>query len=110
MKLLEKHVGKLIIAVMILQGTLMFSLFRDLSGRLHESMVATAVDNAKATIHRYKQLRHYYSHNVVAKVDESSGLRVSYDHQIDDNTIPLPASMIHDLSGMMQEDEGGVTH
>lgn len=67
----------------------------------HESrtnLVAAKAREAAETIARYKTLRGYYTRNVVKKVVAGSDLRPSYEHANDPKAIPLPATMIHELS------------
>ncbi|MCP4003884.1 MAG: methyl-accepting chemotaxis protein [bacterium] len=62
-----------------------------------------AVINAKATLERFKTIRAYYAENVVGKVKSNSDLKIHYDHKNSMDTIPLPATMIHDLSEILRE-------
>ena len=57
-----------------------------------------AVASAQKTAEQFKLLRKYYTENVVEKVIKSDDFQASYDHETDPNAIPLPATMIHDLS------------
>lgn len=64
-----------------------------------------AAEEAKATavgmVNQYRNLRSYYTQNIVGKVLASSDLKASVNYKHDPNLIPLPATMIHDLSEMM---------
>lgn len=64
-----------------------------------------AAEEAKATavgmVNQYRNLRSYYTQNVVGKVLASSDLKASFNYKHDPKLIPLPATMIHDLSEMM---------
>lgn len=64
-----------------------------------------ASEEAKATavgmVNQYRNLRSYYTQNVVGKVLASSDLKASFNYKNDPKLIPLPATMIHDLSEMM---------
>lgn len=61
-----------------------------------------AVDAAQATVRQFLVLRKYYTENVAARVLARSDLLVDPDYRNKDNAIPLPATMIHDLSALMQ--------
>ena len=50
---------------------------------------------------RFKTIRAYYTDNIVNKVLRSGVIKASPDHKADDNAIPLPATMIHDLSALL---------
>ena len=74
-----------------------------------EATVADATRNALNEIQKFKLLRSYYTKNVVMKVKGASDMRISYNHASNDNAIPLPATMIHDLSQLFKENEAGST-
>jgi signal transduction histidine kinase/CheY-like chemotaxis protein len=67
-----------------------------------------AVANATRTVNEFKTLRSYYTDQVVRKVRQHSKLAVSFDHRDHEETIPMPATMIHDLSEIISNDAGGV--
>jgi len=60
-----------------------------------------AINMAQSTVQQYKQLRSYYTKNIVKKVLAGSELKPSIEHADNPNAIPLPATMIHDLSAAM---------
>jgi len=60
-----------------------------------------AINMAQSTVQQYKQMRSYYTKNVVKKVLAGSQLKPSIEHVGNPNAIPLPATMIHDLSAEM---------
>lgn len=69
-------------------------------------VAADAVDGARAearqTVAQFRTLRSYYTKAVVAKVTSGSALKVGIDHQ-KAGVIPLPATMIEDLSELLQQ-------
>ena len=67
-----------------------------------------AVASAQRTAAQFKLLRKYYTENVVRKVIESDDFQASYDHESDPNAIPLPATMIHDLSKIVEGEGMGI--
>lgn len=68
---------------------------------------STAVKHATEFISHFQILREYYTKNVVQKVRDGSDLAVDFDHEKKARTIPLPASMIHDISSLIDRREGG---
>ncbi|WP_373001661.1 ATP-binding protein [Sulfurimonas sp.] len=69
------------------------------SSSLHEkSMREDRVEHAVRTIEQYKELRQYYSKNIISKVLKYSDLKVDSNHKHILDTIPLPATFIHDIS------------
>ncbi|MCB1788832.1 MAG: methyl-accepting chemotaxis protein [Gammaproteobacteria bacterium] len=63
-----------------------------------------AVDNARRTVDQFKAIRAYYTKNVIAKVLGSGALKPSYNHAQEKDAVPLPATMIHDLSGLLEKE------
>jgi len=59
---------------------------------------AEALVAAQRTVNQLKTLRGYYVKNVVKKVLGKGGIKGSFNYKDDPNAIPLPATMIHDLS------------
>jgi methyl-accepting chemotaxis protein len=58
--------------------------------------------NALSIIDQYKTLRGYYVKSVIKKVKgNDTGLKISYDHKTMDDAIPLPATLIHDMSELL---------
>jgi hypothetical protein len=72
------------------------------------NMISAEVANATATISQFMALRAYYTENVVSKVKGQTGMKITFDHHDKPDAIPLPASMIHDLSQIMGKDSSGV--
>ena len=63
----------------------------------------TAVHSAIQTVSFFKELRAYYTEAVVDKVVSIGGITVAQDHENDAGSIPLPATMIHDLSRRLEQ-------
>ena len=61
-----------------------------------------AIDAAQATVRQFLLLRKYYTENVAARVLAHSDMQVDVDYRNKDKAIPLPATMIHDLSNLLQ--------
>ncbi|KRT53709.1 Methyl-accepting chemotaxis protein [endosymbiont of Ridgeia piscesae] len=64
-------------------------------------MEALAV--AKTMVNQFKSLRSYYTRNVIGKVVGKGGLNASINHHSESDSIPLPATMIHDLSALLKD-------
>jgi methyl-accepting chemotaxis protein len=88
-------------AVMVLALLLAWFLLPPL---VAEHATATAVQSAQDTVRQFKTLRAYYTKFVVAKVVGHGVLKPNFDHQSNDTTIPLPATMIHDLSALLKSE------
>jgi|GEM_PF-714274 len=53
---------------------------------------------AQNTAQQYSQLRSYYTKNIVTRLKSSGNVSISSDYKKHKNGIPLPATMIHELS------------
>lgn len=56
------------------------------------------LNTAITSLNQFKLLRAYYTDNIVKKVLSNSDITTSYNHYGVQDKIPLPATMIHDLS------------
>ncbi|MFO0984289.1 MAG: methyl-accepting chemotaxis protein [Planctomycetota bacterium] len=81
---------------------------RHLRAAARENTVEQSIGFARNVIHQYRTLRAYYSENVVQKVANGSQLKISHDHAGRSDTIPLPATMINDLSEKFTQGEEGI--
>ncbi|QSX36837.1 methyl-accepting chemotaxis protein [Shewanella sedimentimangrovi] len=64
---------------------------------IEDAMVRASIKDAQRTVDQFKVLRRYYTENVIAKV-KAAGMTPHFDHKSEPNRIPLPATMIHELS------------
>jgi len=65
---------------------------------LKKNIVSGATETAETNVKQFKILRKYYVNNVIKKVLKGSDMKGSFNHKNDPNAIPLPATLIHDLS------------
>src|SRR5262249_16394516 len=66
--------------------------------KVAESAADQAVLAGRSIATQFKTLREYYTENVVDKILSEGTFRASSDHKNDAKAIPLPATMILDLS------------
>jgi methyl-accepting chemotaxis protein len=59
-----------------------------------------AIRASQQTAAQLKTLRAYYTEQIVNKVLKDGHLKVSAEHTSDDKAIPVPATLIHDLSAL----------
>jgi len=67
-----------------------------------ESTLKDATLVAQNTAKQYSSLRSYYTKNIVSKLKNSKGVSISSNYKHKENGIPLPATMIHELSELSQ--------
>src|SRR5262249_57896148 len=65
--------------------------------------VNDAVLSGQQTAVQFRTFRSYYSENIVNKVLKGGAFRASHDHKSDDKIIPLPATLLHDLSALLKD-------
>ncbi|NKB50052.1 MAG: DUF3365 domain-containing protein [Alphaproteobacteria bacterium] len=65
----------------------------------------TAVNSAVQTVGQFKTLRAYYTKNIIKKVLANGTIKPSIDHEGKENTVPLPATVIHDLSALLAQED-----
>ncbi len=68
-----------------------------------------AVRSATQIVNQFKILRAYYTENVVKKALADGGLRVTFDHASDPDATPLPATVIHDLSALLENEDTSIS-
>ena len=99
--------AKILIAVGITTVISVAGVYRYVAATTEHSAVEAATAEAISAINRYRILRSYYTRAIVDKVTDRTDLRVSADHMIDTDAIPLPATVIHDLSSLFADSEYG---
>ncbi len=56
----------------------------------------------------FKIIRSYYTENVVNKVLRESTIKATHDHKFNPRAIPLPATLVHDLSARFAEKDTSI--
>jgi methyl-accepting chemotaxis protein len=67
------------------------------------SIKRNAAVSAQKTVTQFKILRSYYTKNVISKVLASKALKPSFSHKGTPGEVPLPATLIHDLSELLTD-------
>jgi len=68
---------------------------------MKETAVKQAIESSLQTITSFKTIRKYYTDNVIKKALASGSITPTVHHKDKKDAIPLPATMIHDLSELM---------
>lgn len=74
-----------------------------LPNRIEGNTIAEATASAEKTVQQFKVLRKYYVANVIGKVLANGGMKGAINHKNDPKAIPLPATLIHDLSAILKD-------
>ncbi|MFQ5971087.1 MAG: methyl-accepting chemotaxis protein [Alphaproteobacteria bacterium] len=72
---------------------------------IEDNARADAVRAAEQIANQFKTIRGYYTRNVVKKALDSGALSASFNHKNEADAIPLPATLVHDLSALLQEED-----
>ncbi len=70
---------------------------------IQENAEKESITAAKNTVIQFKTIRKYYTENVVKKILGRDGLKGSVNHKSDADSFPFPATMIHDLSELLEK-------
>jgi methyl-accepting chemotaxis protein len=68
-----------------------------------------AILNNQQVAAEFKIIRSYYTENVVNKVLGNSDIKATHDHKANPKAIPLPATLIHDLSARFADKDTNIS-
>jgi hypothetical protein len=94
---------RIVVPVVVLFGLCAFALVTYVWRSATQQTVDASVVSAQTTVAQFKTLRAYYTEKVVNKVKAADAMKISSSHSGAD-TIPLPATMIHELSERLRSD------
>jgi Methyl-accepting chemotaxis protein (MCP) signalling domain/Protein of unknown function (DUF3365) len=100
--------ARILVPVMLCMLLLAGLLYAYMAVVTRNQTVDTAVRTATRVIAQYQILRGYYTTNVAGKVKATAGMEVTFDYAGKPNAIPLPATMIHDLSDIFRDKHVGI--
>ena len=69
---------------------------------IKQSVMDQAIGEGRQIAEQFQTIRSYYTDRVVAKVVGHGAMRATADHMTNPDAIPLPATMIQDLSGLLR--------
>ena len=101
-------VTKIFVPVIVIAVVAIWGIYFFISAKTEENVVKQSISSAKNIVSQYKTLRGYYAKNVIPVVKKNSDLKINYDHKGKNDTIPLPATMIHDMGALVSAQEGGI--
>ncbi len=104
---LKQHLGKIMFSIVGILGASIVFLIIYISNVSLDNTIEASKQNAVSIIDQYKTLRGYYVKSVIKKVKgNDTGLKISYDHKTMKDGIPLPATLIHDMSELLGKKSG----
>jgi len=96
----ERHsiIWQMLLPIPIVSGLALVAAAILLPPRVSENAVESAVESARQLVDGFRTARTYYSKVVVAKVTSTGAFKATNEYRDKPDAIPLPATMIHDLS------------
>lgn len=76
--------------------------------QIENNVEESAIASAEQTVKQFKEIRKYYTQNIVKKALSNGSLKPSYKHNEMDNGIPLPATFIHDMSAALEKEDTSI--
>ena len=96
--ILKPFVNPYIGPVLVISLIVIYLLVDVLPTLSHKNKLEHMKDRAVEIVDNLKKTRSYYTANVISDIKANSDLKINYDHQNKEDTIPLPATLVHDLS------------
>ena len=101
-------VWKLVLPVPIGLIIAVLAIWATVPGMIANNIRDEAVRSAEQTANQFKTVRGYYTKNVITKAVANGSLKPSFNHSTEPNSIPLPATLIHDLSALLQAEDTNI--
>ena len=68
-----------------------------------KNTVEAAIATASETVGQFKTIRGYYTRNIIKQVKANGTIKPAINHKGVLNTVPLPATFVHDVSNLMKD-------
>lgn len=85
-------------AVGITTTVMLVGLFYLIPHLTKEQAKAEAFEESQRLKTYLSMFRAYYNHDVLSKIKKHTDLRVNFDHKLHEKTVPLPATVLHDMA------------
>jgi len=101
---------KLFVPIIGVAVVVMIGIYFFISNQVKQNIIDQSIINATNTVQQYKTLRKYYAGNVIGKIKKNSNgtIKINFDHKDKSDTVPLPATMIHDMGALVSGQKGGI--
>lgn len=106
---MKKISHKVILPIIILGFISSVLIYYIFSTRSVDNLINTQVRSSLNSINQFKEVRGYYTKNVIAVVKKTGVIKPHFEHKGVDGVIPLPATFIHELSAKFKEKNNGTT-
>ncbi len=69
----------------------------------YEQSKKDAYAESQRLVSYIKTVRAYYAGTILGKIKSHSDLKINFDHKEKDDTVPLPATLVHDLGALLTQ-------
>jgi methyl-accepting chemotaxis protein len=97
--------GKLLLPIVLLGGALTLGAAWYITQHTSNLALHAALSRAEGLATQVRELRGYYTNHVVSRVKQH-GIAVTHDYTEKQAAIPLPATMVHELTDLLNAKEG----
>ncbi|MBT5049055.1 MAG: DUF3365 domain-containing protein [Rhodospirillaceae bacterium] len=104
----KSFIWKLVLPVPVILVATLAAIWFFIPPMIADNVRNSAVRSAEETANQFKILRGYYTNNVVKKAVANKALKPSFNHKTEPGSIPLPATLIHDLSTLLEKRDTSV--
>jgi PAS domain S-box-containing protein len=95
--------NRLIIVVVILSLLSLLTLSYFVPQKIEKNTEESVTQNSKLLVDHIRKFRSYYTENIIVKVKQQTNLKINFDHKTKSDTLPLPATMVHDIGELFTE-------
>ena len=104
-KLSSSLVWKLVLPVPVALAMLIAAGWYFIPQWTASNAIEAAIASGAETVQQFKVIRGYYTKNIIAKVKANGGIKPAIKHQGVPNTVPLPATFVHDISKALEKQD-----
>lgn len=106
---LKKNIiWKLILPIPVFAVFALAAVWTLLPPRIEQNVRDDATQSALQTAKQFKTIRGYYTKHVIKKVKANGTLKPSFNHETEPDAVPLPATLIHDLSALLAKEDTSI--
>ena len=99
---------KILLPIVLISCIAIVAIYFFISSQTKKNVIDQSITSAKNIVDQYKTLREYYATNVVPVIKNNSDIKINFDHANKKDTIPLPATMIHDMGELVSAKKDGI--
>ena len=96
----DPYIGPIFIISIILLVIMIFIIPKYSYENQKNIMEKKAID----IVNNLKKIRAYYTEYIIKDLKNHPEININFDHKIKDNTIPLPATLLHDFTELLAEE------